>query len=281
MKSTLKITSAMRLIASAKLHGAQNAVENMVPYEKALGHILSQILSSSKDIKAIERFLPGDKESQEYPSDATSGRTAVLLVTSNQTLCGGFNASLMHAFEGQGFPTDSTTVFAIGKYGLKNARKMGYDTLDRCSMSAHADFDASAALADALVKDFLEGKVNRVKMIYAHFASPLSQPVLVKQFLPLSIDSLHSEGGAVSEDFIMEPSPEEMLRDLLPQELRLQIHSMLLDAAAAEHAARTQAMQVASDNATELIGELSLQYNKLRQQAITNEILDLLGGQTN
>lgn len=268
VKQTLKITSAMRLISSAKLHSAQNAISNMVAYEKSLKDLFATLTSCSGATAAAGPFT----------KEGEGNRTAVVLVTSNQTLCGGFNAALVKAFEAEDFPKDSTKVYAIGKFGLKAARKMGYETVDLCRMAEKARYEASVALSDELVGSFLQGGTARVVIVYAHNASFSSQKVKVETFLP--IRSLDGAAEGAEPDYILEPSPEEFLSLLLPKVIKLSFHTILLDAQAAEHAARTVAMQMASENAETLLSELSLQYNKLRQQAITNEILDLVGGQS-
>lgn len=268
VRQTLKITSAMRLISSAKLRSAQNAIANMLAYEQALRSVFGRLSACEGVADVVKPFAA-----------STGDRTAVILVTSNKTLCGGFNANLVKAFENQGFDTDTTTVYAVGKYGWKAAGKLGYETENLCGMAEKADYGASAALAQKLVTQFLEGKLARVVMIYSHFASMSNVPVKVETYLPL-VPSV-SEGEACDNDYIIEPSPAEVLEHLLPKVLRLTLHTVLLDAQAAEHAARSLAMQIATDNGNDLLAELSLQYNKLRQQAITNEILDLVGGQIN
>lgn len=273
VKGTLKITSAMRLISSAKLHSAQSAIGNLVPYE----FYVQDIMMSLMDCKgAAEVFAP-------YLSEREGKHTAVILITSNQTLCGAFNVNIMKAFEREAFDPETTIVYAVGKYGLKQVEKMGFKTVDCCAMSAHADYDSSVVLAGELIDGFNGGQFSSIKMVYAHFASPVSQPIQCESYLPMSMDqfkdgSVHNRANA---DYIVEPSAHELLERMLPMVMRLKMHTVMLDSAAAEHAARTLAMQMASENAEELIGELSLQYNKLRQQAITSEILDLLGGQAN
>lgn len=272
VKGTLKITSAMRLIASAKLHSAQSAIGNLVPYEFFVQDIMMSLLNCSETSAKLEKYLNAGE----------SPKRAVVLVTSNQTLCGAFNVNIMKAFEAQGFDRENTVVYAVGRFGLKQLQKLGYETVDCCDLSAHAGYDSSAAVSESLVKLFSDGEIGRVTMIYAHFASPLSQPIVVEDYLPMSlgVEQEHRKHMEQTE-YIAEPSAEELLDMMLPMVLRLKFHTVMLDSAAAEHAARTLAMQMASENAEDLIGELSLQYNKLRQQAITSEILDLLGGQAN
>lgn len=269
VRQTLKITSAMRLISSAKLHSAQNAISNMLVYEKALRSVFDRLSGCAGADNVIKPFASGRGEG-----------TAVVLVTSNRTLCGAFNANLVKAFENQGFDPASTTVYAIGKFGLNAAAKLGFNTENLCQMAEKADYGNSSALAEKLVSQFLDGKLSEVVMIYSHFASMSHVPVKVETYLPL-VPQTGSVEACRDNDYIIEPSPEEVLEQLLPKVLKLSLHTVLLDAQAAEHAARSLAMQIATDNGNDLLSELSLQYNKLRQQAITNEILDLVGGQIN
>ncbi|MCQ2185581.1 MAG: ATP synthase F1 subunit gamma [Bacteroidales bacterium] len=272
VKGTLKITSAMRLISSAKLHTAQGAIGNLVPYEFYVQDILVSLMGCGDATAALAPYL----------SEGESREIAVILITSNQTLCGAFNVNIMKAFESRKYNPEHTTVYAVGKYGMKQVQKLGFRTVDCCELSAHANYDSSNALAEKLSAEFTGGKIGRVDMVYAHYASPVSQPIQSESYLPLNLEA--ATGGAHSQedtDYIVEPSAAELLERMLPMVLRLKMHTVMLDSAAAEHAARTLAMQMASENAEELIAELSLQYNKLRQQAITSEILDLLGGQAN
>lgn len=292
MGTTLKITSAMSLIASAKLHSAQNAVANMVPYEKSLRNVLVRLLEGGARLENVS-FLKGPQvDAEAYESGAqvsemgteAPGRTAVVVVSSNQSLCGSFNANILRAFDAMELDPTATVVYAAGKFGLKHISKAGFEVVDICHMSGKPDYAQSAALAEQLCADFAAGRISRVLMLYAHFVSASSQKVTTEQYLPFE---LSQPAGAVPTDsdvvpeLILEPDADAMLEMLVPKILRLRLHTVLMDAATAEHAARTMAMQTATDNAKDLLSELSLQYNKLRQQAITAEILDLLGGQTN
>lgn len=270
VKGTLKITSAMRMVSSAKLIPAMKAVGGLLPYEKALDVILDTLLSCSR----VQQILDSYDDSATERSD----RTAVVLITSNQNLCGSFNANLVKAFEAQGFDRGKTIVYAVGRYGVKAVRRLGYDMVDSSHISDKPDYDKSSAFAESLATDYMEGRISSVKIIYSHFVSRAVQRTAVETFLPLD---LSAKSKNVPEDLIIEPEPEVMLETLLPMVLRLRVHSSVLDAAAAEHAARTLAMQTATENGEELLGELSLLYNKLRQQEITSQILDLVGGQCN
>ena len=270
IKGTLKITSAMRLISAAKMRSAQNAIGNMDPYRKGLQDIMLSLPRSG----ACEKII------KPYVTEGKGGGTAVLLVTSNQSLCGSFNVNLVKAFERMELTKDNTTVYAIGRYGFRHLQREGYVCVDLCHLSAHADYDSSVALSKELVEGFRSGRFSKVLMLYPHFKNAVSQPVTLENYLPMDAGALEASSDEDLE-YIVEPSPEHMLETLLPMVLRLTLHTMLLDSTVAEHAARSMAMQTASENAEDLIQELSLQYNKLRQQAITSEILDLLGGQTN
>lgn len=270
VKGTLKITSAMRMVSSAKLIPAMKAVGGLLPYEKALDGILDTLLSCSR----VRQVLTGFNDKDRQMSD----KVAVVLVTSNQNLCGSFNANLVKTFESQGFDKDKTIVYAVGRYGLKAVRRLGYETVDSCYVSDKPDYDKSSAFAKLLAVDYIQGKTTAVKIIYSHFVSRAVQRTVVDTFLPLDFES---KSAQVPEDLIIEPEPEVFMETLLPLVLRLKVHSSVLDAAAAEHAARTLAMQTATENGEELLGELSLLYNKLRQQEITSQILDLVGGQEN
>ena len=267
VKGTLKITSAMRMVSSAKLISAMKAVGGLLPYENALKEILDTLLSSAEIKKLLENY----NVSEDFPSD----RIAVILITSNQNLCGSFNANLVKLFEAQRFNPSVTTVYAIGKYGYKAVKKLGFETVNCSGLSEVPDYSNSSDLADKLTGMYLDGKLAEVKMIYSHFVSRAVQKNKVETYLPLDLES---GGKDVPEDLIIEPDPVEFLKSIFPMVMRLKVHSSLLDALAAEHAARTMAMQTASDNAEDLIAELSLQYNKLRQQEITSQILDLVAG---
>jgi len=270
VRSTLKITSAMRLISSAKLHSAQNAIGAYLPYEKALSRIFGAVLSA-EDSAAIRA---------KFSASAASGRSAVVLVSSNQTLCGSFNANILKRFQAQNYDPAVTTVYAVGKTGLKSVRRFGFsDVVDCCDIARKPVYSASASLAKRLVRDFLEGRISRVELVYSHMVSNSTQLPTKEVFLPFDISGEDLTSSGVSEDVIFEPSPSRILETLIPQYLRTKLHSVMLDAAASEHAARTLAMQIASDNAEDLLSELTLTHNKLRQQAITNELLDLVGGQ--
>ena len=310
VNSTRKITSAMKMVASSKLHHAQTAIENMLPYENMLEHILKTFLVSAPDVE-----LPFD---QERPVK----KVALIVFSSNSSLCGGFNANIiktmLHAIEEyrkQGLTNDDIIIYPIGRKVEEKVRKLG---LRSAGLFVHlADKPNSAQCRDISVEAgtmFLEGKVDKVELIYHHFKSAGSQVLTRRTFLPID---LHDDVGAdndrdltsnlatkksqeylknrnkqeeereqatvkpLNDNFLVEPDLKTVLTELVPKELHLMVYTALLDSNASEHAARMVAMQTATDNADELLRELNLQYNKSRQAAITSELLDIVGGSSN
>ena len=296
VKSTLKITSAMKMVAAAKLHKAQNAIGGKLPYEQQLRRTLAGMLQDDDLQRAIRDELGlgssddrsmvrlHDVQADEYPSKEEDGRVALVLFSSNSSLCGAFNANVIREFNQtfnalteRGFAPEDIDVYAIGRKIADAATKAGLElTQDLSDMADKPMYEDAAELASVLVESFTSGQVGQIIMIYSHFASASSQPVVRENYLPLALHDL--DAGEVPVDYILEPEPLTLARELLPMVLRLKLYTVLLDANAAEHAARTIAMQIASDNAKNLIAELTLAYNKGRQQEITAEILDLVGG---
>lgn len=271
VKSTLKITSAMKMVASAKLHQAQTAIENMLPYEESLHSILTSLQSTGVKQKT------GSFEVNE------SAPVAIIALASNSSLCGGFNSNVIKECrlriqelrkEGK-----DVVVYSVGKKMTESMRKLGLESpADYSHLSASPSYDGAAALAQAVIEGFEQGKYSKVELIYNHFVSTSTQKVLCETYLPFTLDLKSDNEASVSADFIVEPSPEELLGLLMPRVQKLKIYTVLLDSAAAEHAARTVAMQTATDNGENILQELTLEYNKGRQQKITAEILDLVGG---
>lgn len=265
VRSTLKITSAMKLVASAKLRKAQKAIEGLRPYETALGEILA----------AARKAASG---SYAMPAGNPSAKVAVVALSSNSSLCGGFNANVIKKVSEVLREYPGAEVHSVGRKMADAMRKAGYPSPeDHTDLMAHPSYEKASALAQSLADRFAAGELSKVVLVYNHFVSTAKQVAVVETYLPFAFEKEVAE-GAVSEDYIIEPSGEEVLRTLVPQVLMLKFYASILDSAAAEQAARTIAMQTASDNAEELLGELTLEYNKGRQQKITAEILDLLGG---
>ena len=332
VRSTLKITSAMKLVASAKLRKAQQAAEGIRPYTAALSQMLAQVMADAPVIPdgraqngaiyAREADFGGPRaQNQAFYARETSGadvagagRVAIVAVASNSSLCGAFNINVVHRVQelvaeckaaGAG-----VEVISVGRKMAEAMRKMGFAPEDHADLVGRNSFEKSSAFAQELIDAYNSGRYTRVLLVYNHFVSTSSQKVCVETYLPFGVGQrmdytlrtpypptdevggaqLRWEGpsgrleegivhpSAPPSEYILEPSREEILATLLPQVMRLRIHTVLLDSIAAEHAARTLAMQAASDNAEDLLGELTLEYNKGRQQKITAEILDLVGG---
>lgn len=272
VRNTLKITSAMKLVSSAKLRKAQNAIQAMRPYQQALQGILN-------------RLSPDGAIAVEAPSKHSDQRVIIALA-SNSSLCGGFNGNAIAKVKE--VREDSDVVYSIGKKMADAMAKEGYvSPKDYSALSEKPEYGPAAALVESLSKDYQEGKVGQVLVVYNHFVSTGRQVPVVEQLLPMGKvsaqtdeeDTIDAEDDANAFDAIIEPNPKELLETLLPKTLKLKLFAALLDSAAAEHAARVVAMQTATDNAQDLLTELTLQYNKGRQQKITSEILDLAGGQ--
>ena len=277
VNNTRKITSAMKMVASAKLHKAQGAITNMLPYEQRLHELLSNLLGG------------GDTLSWGTPREVK--RAALVVFSSNSSLCGGFNANVIkqatqwldeHAALGK----ENILIYPIGRKVADAMVKMGYTIQgDFQHLADKPSFAEAAELAQKLMDMFACGEVDKVELLYNHFKSTATQILTREVYLPMvSTNACHPECNEGSRkhpqetDYILEPSREALLATLLPKVLRMKLYTALLDSNASEHAARTMAMQIATDNADELLQELTLMYNKTRQQAITNELLDIVGG---
>ncbi|EXY18357.1 F0F1 ATP synthase subunit gamma [Bacteroides fragilis] len=274
VQSTRKITSAMKMVASAKLHKAQGAIENMLPYQRKLNKILTNFLSADLPVESpfcVERPVK---------------RVAIVAFSSNSSLCGAFNANVLKMFlqtvgEYRELGQDNILIYPVGKKIEEAVKKLGF--FPQGSYQKLADkpsYDEAAALAKLLMELFLEKNIDRVELIYHHFKSMGVQELLRERYLPIDLSAVRNdeERGGVVNDYIIESSAAQLIADLIPQVLSQKIFTAALDSNASEHAARTLAMQIATDNANELIQELTKQYNKTRQQAITNELLDIVGG---
>ena len=275
VNSTRKITSAMKMVASSKLHHAQLAIERMRPYERQLSHIMSTFVGSMEG--EIDTPYAGEREVK---------RVAIVLYTSNSSLCGGFNANVIKAFNRkveayrqQGI--DIVSVYPLGKKAYDAVVKAGFTpSADYAALLDHPSYEKAAQVAAEIMESYAEGEIDRADLIYYHFKSAGSQILTEEEFLPIKLQTADDDSTSHTTqlDFIVEPSKEEVISQLVPKSLHLKLFTALLDSLASEHAARVMAMQVATDNADELLRELTLTYNKTRQQAITNEVLDLVGG---
>ncbi|EJX09375.1 F0F1 ATP synthase subunit gamma [gut metagenome] len=275
--STRKITSAMKMVASSKLHHAQLAIENMRPYETRLEKIMASFINS----------IEGDISSP-YAVKREVRRVALVVYTSNSSLCGGFNGNIIKALHKKitSYQNDGIEIVKIvpmGKKALEAVRKLNYTDLpDYSNLLDHPAYEPAAKIAAELMQLYETGKVDQVEILYHHFKNTATQILTEEVFLPISLDhSTKQEEEATNSyalDYIIEPSKEELIQQLIPKTLHLKLYTAMLDSLASEHAARVIAMQVATDNADELLNRLTLTYNKTRQQAITTELLDIVGG---
>ena len=275
VKSTLQITSAMKMVAAAKLHRAQQAIAGMLPYQEKLHEILQDLLADRSVRAALDTPLLQDNGSP---------RVAVVAFSSNSSLCGGFNATAVKsllgelaALEDAGLQREQIDLYPVGRKVAEAARKTGFlIRRDASSLLDKPAYEPAAELARELTESFEKGEVGRIVLLYNHYKSNAAQPPTREVYLPLELPAaLESRGD---DDLIVEPDRKEVVEALLPKVLLLKIYTVLMDSFAAEQAARTVAMQLASDNADELLDQLTLEYNKRRQQAITSELLDIVGG---
>ena len=309
VNSTRKITSAMKMVASSKLHHAQVAIQNMLPYESMLEHILKSFLAAEVGSQTI------------YDQERPVKRVALVVFSSNSSLCGGFNANIIKTMTkavdalSNELGKDNVEVYPIGRKVAEKAGKLGYNVkCDLADLVDHPNVKQCIDLAMELGERFANGEIDKVELIYHHFKSAGSQILTHKTFLPIDIESelnadherdltsnvvtkqvqdylkkkgrktkkvQENEVAPLNDNFIVEPDMHTVLSQLIPKMGHLMLYTALLDSVASEHAARMVAMQTATDNADELLRQLNLQYNKSRQQAITSELLDIVGGSVN
>ena len=308
VQSTRKITSAMKMVASSKLHHAQVAIQNMLPYESLLEHILKSFLAAEAEAQTI------------YDQERPVKRVALVIFSSNSSLCGGFNANIIKLMQqtvdglGEEIGRENIDVYPIGRKVAEKAKKLGYQVMgDYADMVDHPNVHQCIELVMDIARRFEDGEIDKVELIYHHFKSAGSQILTTKTFLPIDVESelerdherdltsnvatkkaqdylkknrrkkqrQENEAVPLNDNFIVEPDRNTVLEQLMPKFAHLMLYTALLDSVASEHAARMVAMQTATDNADELLRQLNLQYNKSRQQAITNELLDIVGGSVN
>lgn len=272
----------MKMVASAKLHKAQGAIENMLPYQKKLNKILTNFLSADLPIES------------PYVQEREVKHVAIVVFSSNTSLCGAFNANVIKMMmqtigEFRTLGQDNILIFPVGKKVDEAAKRMGFKPQEVSpTLSDKPTYQEAAELAHRLMDLYVAGEVDRVEIIYHHFKSMGVQILLRETYLPINLTNVVSEEdreneeevqeNEIANDYIIEPNAEELIASLIPTVLSQKIFTAAVDSNASEHAARTLAMQVATDNANELIQDLTKQYNKSRQQAITNELLDIVGG---
>ncbi len=269
--STMQITSAMKMVSAAKLKKAQDAITAMRPYSEKLTELL-QNLSATLDADSGSTF----SEQRDV------NKVLVVAITSNRGLAGAFNTNVIKAsvkLANETFAGKQVDFVTVGKKGNDIIKKTGKVIEHNVAIFDELTFDATATIAEMLMEKFKEGAYDKIYVVYNHFKNAATQEVMTEQFLPiLPRKQEEVETAGTNINYIFEPSKEEIVEGLIPKSLKTQLFKALRDSVASEHGARMTAMHKATDNATELRDALKLQYNKARQAAITNEILEIVGG---
>lgn len=272
VSSTMQITSAMKMVSAAKLKRAQDAITRLRPYASKLRYILENVSGTL------------DLSENAFAEDRGSNKVLIVAITSNRGLCGGFNSNIIKKVNSlikEDFSDSSVSVVCLGKKIKDVIKKTEYYYSNEV-IASHEDivgavsFERTHEVSQELMRVFQEKKADRIVLVYNRFVNAVTQSVEVEGFLPLS--SENSQNSNATKDYLFEPGKEEIFAELIPKSLNTQLFKALLDSVAAEHAARMTAMHKATDNASELRKALKLSYNKARQAAITNEILEIVGG---
>jgi F-type H+-transporting ATPase subunit gamma len=266
--STMQITSAMKMVSAAKLKRAQDAIIQMRPYANKLTELLKN-LSASLD----------SSDGGVYTQEREIKNVLLVTVTSNRGLCGGFNAYIMKKAKSlinEEYANANVSILSIGKKSSEHFTKNGFNVAStHDALFGDLTFDNVAIVAEGIMEQFVEGDYDKVVLVYNHFKNAATQIIMTENFLP--VQATENESEAVV-DYIFEPTKQEIVEQLIPKSLKTQLFKAVLDSHAAEHGARMTAMHKATDNASELKKDLTLTYNKARQAAITNEILEIVGG---
>ncbi|MCQ2297838.1 MAG: ATP synthase F1 subunit gamma [Bacteroidales bacterium] len=270
VSSTQQITSAMKMVSAAKFRRAQNAILGMRPYAQQLNQIIADI-----DVE--------DGVQTPYHEVRKEDKVLLLVVTSNKGLCGAFNSNVIKEanlrldhYRGQG---SQVSMITIGKRATELfGRKQGLVIASHDELLDNATFDSVANLADEIMEQFCNKQWDKVEFVYNQFKNSLTQVLTTEQFLPVKLSAKSGSASQQRNDYLYEPSKVEILTEMTPLTLRSQFFRTILDSLAAEHGARMNAMQSATDNAQALLAELKLSYNKARQAAITNEIIEIVSG---
>ncbi|MCC6599688.1 MAG: ATP synthase F1 subunit gamma [Crocinitomicaceae bacterium] len=273
VNSTMQITSAMKMVSAAKLKRAQDTITRMRPYADKLQEILSNVSSS----------LSGNEN--KFSRQREVKNVLIVAITSNRGLCGGFNNNVIkeirYSIREQYAGTD-VKVVSLGKKAFDFFKRSSYHTNTGFgdtpySIFDNLTFDNSSAIAKEIMEQFSSGKWDKVVLVYNRFKNAAVQQMMHEQFLPV-LPPVNQEAGSSKTDYIFEPDKEQILENLIPGSLKIQLFKALLDSNAAEHGARMTAMHKATDNAHDLVKELKLNYNKARQASITGEILEIVAG---
>lgn len=268
VSSTMQITSAMKMVSAAKLKKAQDRITAMRPYATKLTELIQNLSANM-----------GGVGENSYTTVRPEKNILVIAITSNRGLCGGFNANIIKEtlrLCKEDFKVKKVDVLGIGKKGGDILSKTQTMKSRHDSLFDDLNFEDTALIAVEIMEEFKKGIYDKVLLVYNRFKNAATQLITVEQFLPIVSEEISSE--KTRGDYLYEPSQSAIVKELLPKSLKIQLFKALLDSLASEHGARMTAMHKATDNATELRDQLKLTYNKARQAAITNEILEIVGG---
>ena len=273
IESTQKITSSMKLVSAAKLRRAQTAIQYLRPYSEKLNEILHNLSDSATSTEGLPLF------EQRAPE-----KVVLVVITSNKGLCGAFNAnivkqvnSLINEKYAPQHQAGNVRLICIGKKGNEQLSKLYPVIQYNETLLDNPEFSELAAIADYLTSEFLQHNIDKVDIVYNQFLNAATQRVTVEEFLPIAhLDE--GEAAGPKKDYIIEPSPQELLEALIPKILKNQLYKTLSDSIASEHGARMISMTKATDNATEILRDLRLKYNNARQSSITNELIEIVSG---
>ena len=268
VSSTMQITSAMKMVSAAKLKKAQDRITAMRPYATKLTELIQNLSANM-----------GGVGENSYTTVRPEKNILVIAITSNRGLCGGFNANIIKEtlrLAREDFKAKKVNVLGIGKKGGDILSKTQTMKSRHDSLFDDLNFQDTALVAEEVMEEFKKGIYDKVLLVYNRFKNAATQLITVEQFLPIVSEEISSE--KTRGDYLYEPSQSAIVKELLPKSLKIQLFKALLDSLASEHGARMTAMHKATDNATELRDQLKLTYNKARQAAITNEILEIVGG---
>ncbi len=272
VKSTRQVTSAMKMVSAAKLRRAQEAIISIRPYADKLHEILANLSESLDSV-----------DDNPFSSAKDTGKVLLVAINSNRGLCGAFNTNINKQvvnlietkFKSE-YQNNKLNILAIGKNAFDFFRKRDYSVTNHNEIYDNLNFETVSPIAEEIMTDFVKGKYSNIVLIYNEFKNAATQIVKVEQFLP--VEEKKESAKQVNIDYIFEPTKQEIVKELIPKSLKIQFYKSLLNSFAAEHGARMTSMHQATDNATELLKTLNLQYNKARQTAITNEILEIVSG---
>ena len=276
VKSTRQITSAMKMVAAAKLRKAQDAIVQLRPYADKLNEIQAGLSAALRDTE-IENIFSERKKG--------NGKVLLVVVTSNKGLCGAFNANVLRETRrimsekyGDLVKRGDLAVITVGKKANDSLRKLKCNIIaDHSDLYSGLTFERVASLADRLMQFYVTKEYDRIEIVYNQFRNAAVQNLTDEVYLPVSMN-VSGSTAASPADYIYEPDQVSIVSELIPKTLRIKLYRALLDSFAAEHGARMTAMHQATDNATDLIRELTLQYNKARQASITNQLLEVVSG---